>query len=200
MRRMRLPRRGHSFSYASPPPPPPLSLSPYHNILSNPKTQSAAAFLLAFCALPVLLFSIFAVAVAATAVGGAILFALFWLALGLLVLVPTLFLAALLALLLWAWAAGTFVVGLAVYRTAVAWDARRRRAQSSQPQTPPQKPKSQSQSQTPTQTPPQHAVSLPVVADSKLGYKQPPPIPQYRPEKKATNGQGLEYTAIGRAA
>lgn len=94
------------------------------------------------------------------AVGGSILFALFWLALGVLVLVPTLGVTTCLALLVWAWAAGSFVVGRAAYRAAVSWgddDAGRSRATD---------------------------------VKGQQQFKQPPPVPQVRPEKKTANGNG----------
>ncbi|KAM3438954.1 hypothetical protein NHJ13734_003951 [Beauveria thailandica] len=136
---------------------------------TRPLIFSAAATLVCFSALPMLLFALFAVSVAAMAVGGAILFALFWLALGVLVLVPTLGVSALLALLVWAWAAGSFVVGRAAYRAIVAWEAGRA-AQQQQKDGKAQKQVKQQQ-------------------------QQPPPVPQSRPEKKAANGNGNGHEA-----
>ncbi|PMB66299.1 hypothetical protein BM221_007286 [Beauveria bassiana] len=136
--------------------------------------QSAAATLVCFSALPMLLFALFAVSVAAMAVGGAILFALFWLALGVLVLVPTLGISALLALLVWAWAAGSFVVGRAAYRAIVAWEAGRAQQQQQQQQQQQKDGKAQKQIKQ---------------------QQQPPPVPQSRPEKKAANGNGNGHEA-----
>ncbi|KAJ4165725.1 hypothetical protein LMH87_007345 [Akanthomyces muscarius] len=133
---------------------------------TRPFFFSAAATLLFFSALPILLFATFALSVAAMAVGGSILFALFWLALGVLVLVPTLGVTTCLALLVWAWAAGSFVVGRAAYRAAVSWGddaSRHQRATDTKGQQ----------------------------------FKQPPPVPQVRPEKKTANGNGHEVTATG---
>ncbi|KAM3503301.1 hypothetical protein MY10362_004271 [Beauveria mimosiformis] len=138
---------------------------------TRPLIFSAAATLVCFSALPMLLFALFAVSVAAMAVGGAILFALFWLALGVLVLVPTLGVSALLALLVWAWAAGSFVVGRAAYRAIVAWVAGRAAQQQQQKDGKAQKQIKQQQQQ------------------------QPPPVPQSRPEKKAANGNGNAHEA-----
>ncbi|KAJ6782088.1 hypothetical protein PWT90_06213 [Aphanocladium album] len=160
---------------------------------TRPFLFSAAAALATFATLPILLFTIFAVAVAATAVGGAVLFALFWLALGLLVLIPTLGVGSFLALVLWAWAAGSFVVGRAVYRAIVSRDGAVPQQQQQQ-----QLHQQQSQPTTPTTI----ITKGPIVTETKTLYKQPPPIPQYRPEKKTTNGHtnGHEYNSIGRAA
>ncbi|KAK3191904.1 hypothetical protein K4F52_001947 [Lecanicillium sp. MT-2017a] len=77
---------------------------------------------LIFSFLPLLLFTIFGASTVAFAVGGAILFALFWIGLGLLVLIPTLFITASIGLLVWAWAAGSFVVVRAVYRRVAAYN------------------------------------------------------------------------------
>ncbi|KAM3562416.1 hypothetical protein MY1884_001811 [Beauveria asiatica] len=140
---------------------------------TRPLIFSAAATLVCFSALPMLLFTLFAVSVAAMAVGGAILFALFWLALGVLVLVPTLGVSALLALLVWAWAAGSFVVGRAAYRAIVAWEAGRAAQQQQQQQ--------QKDGKTQKQV--------------KQQQQQPPPVPQSRPEKKAANGNGNGHEA-----
>ncbi|KAM3521990.1 hypothetical protein NHJ13051_005938 [Beauveria bassiana] len=140
---------------------------------TRPLIFSAAATLVCFSALPMLLFALFAVSVAAMAVGGAILFALFWLALGVLVLVPTLGVSALLALLVWAWAAGSFVVGRAAYRAVVAWEAGRAQQQQQQQQ---QQKDGKAQKQIKQQ-------------------QQPPPVPQSRPEKKAANGNGNGHEA-----
>ncbi|KAM0744562.1 hypothetical protein ACQRIT_001051 [Beauveria bassiana] len=134
---------------------------------TRPLIFSAVATLVCFSALPMLLFALFAVSVAAMAVGGAILFALFWLALGVLVLVPTLGVSALLALLVWAWAAGSFIVGRAAYRAVVAWEAGRAQQQQQQKDGKAQKQIKQ----------------------------QPPPVPQSRPEKKAANGNGNGHEA-----
>ncbi|KAJ2981587.1 hypothetical protein NQ176_g1930 [Zarea fungicola] len=86
---------------------------------TRPFIFAAAAALLAFSTLPVLLFTIFAVSVCAIAVGGAILFALFWLGIGFLILIPTLCITSFLALLVWAWAAASFVMARVVYRAIV---------------------------------------------------------------------------------
>ncbi|EJP67418.1 uncharacterized protein BBA_03992 [Beauveria bassiana ARSEF 2860] len=139
---------------------------------TRPLIFSAAATLVCFSALPMLLFALFAVSVAAMAVGGTISFALFWLALGVLVLVPTLGVSALLALLVWAWAAGSFVVGRAAYRAVVAWEAGRAQQQQQQQQQKDGKAQKQIKQQ-----------------------QQPPPVPQSRPEKKAANGHGNGHEA-----
>lgn len=90
--------------------------------LSCNSIQSFLSAQLIFSFLPLLLFTIFGASTVAFAVGGAILFALFWIGLGLLVLIPTLFITASIGLLVWAWAAGSFVVVRAVYRRVAAYN------------------------------------------------------------------------------
>ncbi|ATY61895.1 hypothetical protein A9K55_007774 [Cordyceps militaris] len=133
---------------------------------TRPLIFSAALALLFFSALPILLFAVFSVCVASMAVGGGILFALFWLALGVLVLVPTLAVTSVLALVVWAWVVGSFIVVRAMYGAVVKWDAGR----------------------------------YPAGAEMKglrqqQQLRQPPPVPQSRPEKKSANGNGQETNA-----
>ncbi|KEY72915.1 hypothetical protein S7711_06745 [Stachybotrys chartarum IBT 7711] len=77
----------------------------------------AAQLVLSF--IPILLFTTFALSVVAFALGAALLFALFWIGVALLVLVPTLLVTASLGLLLWAWAVGSFVVARWLYEQLV---------------------------------------------------------------------------------
>ncbi|TQV95553.1 hypothetical protein IF1G_05382 [Cordyceps javanica] len=144
---------------------------------ARPLLFSAAAALLFFSALPVLLFAVFAVSVAAMAVGGGILFALFWLALGVLVLIPTLGVTSSLALLVWAWAAGSFFLGRAAYRLVLSWEASQHAAGDGDGAT-----ERRAQQQPPLK-------------------QQPPPVPQSRPEKKTSNGShGHEVPLIDKGA
>ncbi|KAF6836199.1 hypothetical protein CMUS01_05501 [Colletotrichum musicola] len=76
------------------------------------------AFLLSqlvFSSLPVILFSAFALSTAAFAVGAAVVFALFWIGIALLVLVPTLFFTCSVGILVWVWAAGSFLLAKWLY-------------------------------------------------------------------------------------
>ncbi|KAG6003618.1 hypothetical protein E4U54_000651 [Claviceps lovelessii] len=72
-----------------------------------------AQFLLSF--IPVFLFISFSISCIALALGGAIMFSLFWMGLGLLALVPTLLVTSSLAVMAWAWCVGTFVVARWIY-------------------------------------------------------------------------------------
>ncbi|OAA71528.1 hypothetical protein ISF_02079 [Cordyceps fumosorosea ARSEF 2679] len=138
---------------------------------TRPLIFSAAATLLFFSALPILLFSVFAVSVATMAVGGGILFALFWLALGVLFLVPTLAVTSLLALLVWAWAAGSFVIARAAYRAVVAWEAGGDGSRG-----------------------------IAASETRAQGFKRPPPVPQVRPEKKTASGNGHDAVPVAKDA
>ncbi|KAK2056625.1 hypothetical protein LY76DRAFT_146225 [Colletotrichum caudatum] len=76
------------------------------------------AFLLAqliFSFLPILVFVSFAASTATFAFGAAVVFSLFWIGVALLVLVPTLFFTCSIAVLVWVWAAGSFVVAKRLY-------------------------------------------------------------------------------------
>ncbi|KAK2027957.1 hypothetical protein LX32DRAFT_417139 [Colletotrichum zoysiae] len=76
------------------------------------------AFLLAqfiFSFLPILVFVSFAASTVAFAFGAAVVFSLFWIGVALLVLVPTLFFTCSIAVLVWVWAAGSFVVAKRLY-------------------------------------------------------------------------------------
>ncbi|EFQ25911.1 hypothetical protein CGRA01v4_14317 [Colletotrichum graminicola] len=76
------------------------------------------AFLLVqliFSFLPTLVFVSFAFSTVAFAFGVAVVFSLFWISIALLVLVPTLFFTCSIAVLVWVWAAGSFVVAKRLY-------------------------------------------------------------------------------------
>lgn len=68
-----------------------------------------------FSFLPVLLFLTFAVSTVAFALGAAILFALFWIGVAFLLLVPTLLVTSSIAVLVWGWAVGSFLIARWVY-------------------------------------------------------------------------------------
>lgn len=166
-------------------------------ILTREKnTQSAAASLLLFSALPLAIFAIFSVSVAAVSLIGALLFALFWLVVGLLVLGAVLCVTSVLALLVWAWATGTFLVARTTYRAYSQWDERRR-----QPL-----PGAGAGAVTGNNGNGHAAVATAVESRVPLTVKKPvppPPTIKYADEKKAAaaaNGNGHEYGAIGRAA
>ncbi|CRK42590.1 hypothetical protein BN1723_016037 [Verticillium longisporum] len=81
------------------------------------------AFLVAqliFSFLPLVIFATFALSTVGFALGAALIFALFWIGVALLVLVPTLFLTSAVGLLVWIWAAGSFVVARKLWQIAPA--------------------------------------------------------------------------------
>ncbi|TDZ54089.1 hypothetical protein CTRI78_v006517 [Colletotrichum trifolii] len=76
------------------------------------------AFLLAqvvFSSLPILVFSTFAISTVLFALGAAVIFALFWVGVALFILVPTLFFTCSIAILVWVWAAGSFLLAQWLY-------------------------------------------------------------------------------------
>jgi hypothetical protein len=79
--------------------------------------QSFIALLTALSLPPILLFTTFVLSTLLLTLGAAFLFTLFWTAVALLFLVPSLFIAAGCTIVLWAWAVGCFV--------AARWLARR---------------------------------------------------------------------------
>ncbi|PHH84596.1 hypothetical protein CDD83_1685 [Cordyceps sp. RAO-2017] len=82
---------------------------------SRPILFSFAVSQLLFSFLPLLFFALFSAGTVAFALGLAILFSLFWIGLALLVLVPTLLVASSIAVLVWAWAVGSFLVARWLY-------------------------------------------------------------------------------------
>ncbi|OLN96889.1 hypothetical protein CCHL11_02323 [Colletotrichum chlorophyti] len=91
----------------------------YSNVSNLAKEQPFlfAFFLvqLVFSFLPILLFVSFSLSTVAFALGVAAVFSLFWIGVALLVLVPTLFFTCSIAVLVWVWAAGSFVVAKRMY-------------------------------------------------------------------------------------
>ncbi|PFH59706.1 hypothetical protein XA68_11969 [Ophiocordyceps unilateralis] len=85
---------------------------------SRPILFSLVASQLLFSFLPLLLFVAFAAATVAFALGAAVLFALFWVAFALLLLLPALLVASSIALLVWAWALFSFFVARWVWTNA----------------------------------------------------------------------------------
>lgn len=71
---------------------------------------------LLFCALPVALFVSFSLSTAVFALVSAVVFALFWFGVALLVLVPILFFTSGIAILVWLWAAATILIGRWAYQ------------------------------------------------------------------------------------
>ncbi|KAH7198527.1 uncharacterized protein B0J16DRAFT_40153 [Fusarium flagelliforme] len=65
--------------------------------------------------LPLLIFVIFSLSTILFALGSAIIFALFWIGVALLVLVPALLVTSSIAVLVWGWAIGSFVVARWLY-------------------------------------------------------------------------------------
>ncbi|KFH45391.1 hypothetical protein ACRE_038050 [Hapsidospora chrysogenum ATCC 11550] len=70
---------------------------------------------LALSFLPLLTFTVFSLSTIAFSLGAAVLFSLFWIGLAFMLLVPTLLATSSLAVLVWAWVAGTFVVARWLY-------------------------------------------------------------------------------------
>ena len=96
------------LSYVPPPP-----ILHFLLCLSHPLADTRKTFLALLTALslpPTLLFATFALSTLLFSLGAAALFALFWTGVALLLLVPSLFVAAGCAVFLWAWAVGSFVV------------------------------------------------------------------------------------------
>ncbi|KAH8174408.1 promethin domain-containing protein [Sarocladium implicatum] len=71
-------------------------------------------FLLSF--LPLLLFTTFALSTVAFSLGAAVVFALFWIGVAFMLLVPTLLVTSSIAVLVWGWAVGSFLVARWLYR------------------------------------------------------------------------------------
>ncbi|KID88276.1 hypothetical protein MGU_04686 [Metarhizium guizhouense ARSEF 977] len=70
------------------------------------------------CFFPLLLFATFSLCTVVFGLGAAIIFALFWIGIALLVLAPTLLVASSVAVLVWAWSAGSFLVARWLYQRA----------------------------------------------------------------------------------
>ncbi|KAI8150612.1 hypothetical protein K4K49_011878 [Colletotrichum sp. SAR 10_70] len=68
-----------------------------------------------FSSLPIIVFSTFAVSTIVFALGAAVIFALFWVGVALLVLVPTLFFTCSVGILVWTWAAGSYLLARWLY-------------------------------------------------------------------------------------
>ncbi|KAK1674932.1 hypothetical protein BDP55DRAFT_729170 [Colletotrichum godetiae] len=68
-----------------------------------------------FSFLPILVFVSFSASTIAFALGAAVVFSLFWIGIALLVLVPILFFTCSIGVLVWIWAAGSFVVAKRLY-------------------------------------------------------------------------------------
>ncbi|KAH7152841.1 hypothetical protein EDB81DRAFT_789839 [Dactylonectria macrodidyma] len=73
---------------------------------------------LLFSFLPVLLFTSFALSTVAFSLGAALVFALFWIGVAFMVLVPALLVTSSVAVLIWAWAVGSFLVARWLYNHA----------------------------------------------------------------------------------
>lgn len=85
-------------------------------------------FQVVFSFLPLVTFAVFALSTVALALGSALVFSLFWIGVALLVLVPTLFLTSSIGLLVWLWAAGSFLVARKLWSLAPAVEDDRRHA------------------------------------------------------------------------
>ncbi|PNY27417.1 Uncharacterized protein TCAP_02655 [Tolypocladium capitatum] len=82
---------------------------------SRPVLFSFAASQLLLSFLPLLLFAVFSASTVAFALGAAIVFALFWIGVAFLLLVPALLVTSSIAVLVWGWALGSFLVARWLY-------------------------------------------------------------------------------------
>ncbi|KAH8685280.1 hypothetical protein BGZ61DRAFT_495505 [Ilyonectria robusta] len=73
---------------------------------------------LLFSFLPVLLFATFSLSTVAFSLGAALVFALFWIGVAFMVLMPALLLTSSVAVLIWGWAVGSFLVARWLYNHA----------------------------------------------------------------------------------
>ncbi|KAK1966353.1 hypothetical protein LY78DRAFT_54935 [Colletotrichum sublineola] len=89
--------------------------SAYHLAQEQPFLFAFLITQLIFTFLPILVFVSFAASTVAFAFGAAAVFSLFWIGVALLFLVPTLFFTCSIAVLVWIWAAGSFVVAKRLY-------------------------------------------------------------------------------------
>ncbi|KAI5458542.1 hypothetical protein BGZ63DRAFT_406945 [Mariannaea sp. PMI_226] len=71
-----------------------------------------------FSFLPFLLFLSFSLSTVAVALGAALVFSLFWIGVAFMVLVPTLLVTSSIAVLVWGWAIGSFIVARWLYNHA----------------------------------------------------------------------------------
>ncbi|KAM4064384.1 promethin domain-containing protein [Hirsutella rhossiliensis] len=85
---------------------------------ARPVLFSFALSQLLFSFLPLLLFAAFAASTVIFALGAAIFFALFWIGIALLLLVPALLVVSSIALLVWGWALGSFLIARWLYAHA----------------------------------------------------------------------------------
>ncbi|EQK99993.1 hypothetical protein G6O67_005060 [Ophiocordyceps sinensis] len=85
---------------------------------ARPILFSFAITQLLFSFLPLLLFVIFSASTVIFALGAAIFFALFWVGIALLLLVPALLVVSSIALLVWGWALGSFLIARWLYAHA----------------------------------------------------------------------------------
>ncbi|KAH6889769.1 hypothetical protein B0T10DRAFT_561352 [Thelonectria olida] len=70
---------------------------------------------LLFSFIPILLFATFSLSTVAFALGTALVFALFWIGVAFMVLVPTLLVTSSIAVLVWGWAVGSFIIARWLY-------------------------------------------------------------------------------------
>lgn len=77
--------------------------------------QSFLVAQLALSFLPLLTFAVFALSTIAFSLGAALLFSLFWIGVAFMVLVPTVLVTSSIAVLVWAWVVGSFVVARWLY-------------------------------------------------------------------------------------
>lgn len=108
-----MPPRVPSSSYVTPSFPNPS----YTTSLTSPQ-QSFIASQIALSFLPFLLFLTFSLSTVAFTLGAALLFALFWIGVAFMLLVPTLLVTSSIAVLVWGWAFGSFLVARWLYNHA----------------------------------------------------------------------------------
>jgi hypothetical protein len=98
-----------------------ISVPQYSYPVPSPITNIKQSFLVAqalLASIPLLLFATFSLSTLLFALGAALIFSLFWIGTALLVLVSTLLLTSSLAVLVWAWAVGSFLLARSIYQRA----------------------------------------------------------------------------------
>ena len=88
----------------------------YAKTNNSNNTQSFIVSQLLLSFLPLLLFTTFAVSTVAFSLGAAVVFALFWIGVAFMLLIPTLLVTSSIAVLVWGWAVGSFLVARWLYR------------------------------------------------------------------------------------
>lgn len=84
--------------------------------LASDTLQSFITTQLALSFLPLLLFIAFALSTVAFSLAAAVIFSLFWIGVAFMLLIPTLLVTSSIAVLVWGWAVGSFLIARWLYR------------------------------------------------------------------------------------